>query len=104
MPEIPDALIPQGEPEQESGEIIRWRTIRYRSVALVSGAVVVATVTILLVIFPVWRASLFNWIRGEGGTEAAGGDAAIRQARFTNLDGWVRVRKANQVEWVAADL
>ncbi|OFV96586.1 MAG: hypothetical protein A3H28_16085 [Acidobacteria bacterium RIFCSPLOWO2_02_FULL_61_28] len=104
MPEIPDALIPKGEPEEESSrEILRWRTVRYRSVALVSGAVVIATATILLVIFTEWRASLFNWIRGGGGTEAAGGDAAIRQARFTNLDGGVRVRKANQVEWGAAD-
>lgn len=101
MPDIPDALIPKGEPTADTGAVIRWRTVRYRSLLLLSGGVLAVAVTILLVLFPEWREGLLSWI--SGGTDAAAVDAAAtRQARFTNLDGTVRVRKANEVEWVAA--
>lgn len=101
MPDIPDALIPKGEPASSSGTDIRWRTVRYRSVALLCGGIFVATVTILLVAFPEWRESLLSWISGRADSSAVDA-AATRQARFTNLDGGVRVRKANQVEWSPA--
>ena len=104
MPEIPDALMPKGEPEPEpeTDEVRRWHTIRYRSVWLFCGGVVLAASVTLLVVFPQWRENLLNLILGRRGASIAE-TTAPRQARFTNLDGGVRVRKANQVEWAAAD-
>ncbi|MGH9782954.1 MAG: hypothetical protein ACRD88_02110 [Terriglobia bacterium] len=101
MPEIPDALIPKGESAADSGAVIRWRTVRYRSVVLLCMGVLAATATILLVVFPEWRESLRSWISGRADSSAVDA-AATRQARFTNLDGSVRVRRANQVEWTQA--
>ena len=102
MPEIPDALIPKEEPEAKTDGLRRWHTVRYRSVALWCGAFVLATSVILSVVFPEWSENLLNLILGRRGASTAE-TTAIRQARFTNLDGGVRVRKANQVEWAAAD-
>jgi hypothetical protein len=102
MPEIPDALIPKGEPAADSGgAVIRWRTVRYRSVILLCMGVLAAAATVLLMVFPEWRENLRSWITGRGDATAVDA-AATRQARFTNLDGSVRVRRANQVEWTPA--
>jgi len=101
MPEIPDALIPKGEPVTDSGAVIRWRTVRYRSVILLCMGVLAATVTVLLVVFPEWRDNLRSWIAGRADSSAVD-TTATQQARFTNLDGSVRVRRANQVEWTPA--
>ena len=102
MPEIPDALIPKGEPERSSGAVIRWHTVRYRSVAVFGVGLLAATVTTLLIVFPEWRAGLLSLISGDRIADAID-DIATRQARFTNLDGGVRVRKANAVEWDTAN-
>jgi hypothetical protein len=103
MPEIPDALIPKGEPERSSGGgVIRWHTVRYRSVALVGIALLAVTATVLLIVFPQWRTALLSLISGDRAADTVD-DAATRQARFTNLDGGVRVRKANEVEWATAN-
>ncbi len=101
MPEIPDALIPKGEQEKTSGGVIRWHTVRYRSVALAGIGLLAATGAILLILFPQWRTSLLGMFSDESGADAVD-TSATRQARFTNLDGGVRIRKANEVEWSAA--
>jgi hypothetical protein len=102
MPEIPDALIPKGEPARTSGGVIRWHTVRYRSVALFGTGILAAAATILLIVFPEWRAGLLNLISGDRAADAVD-DVVLRQARFTNLDGGVRIRKANEVEWSTAN-
>ena len=102
MPEIPDALEPKDAGQRGGQEIIHWRTVRYRTVILLCGLALTIAVTILLTVFPQWKADLYRWIfeRPSAGAADAG---PSRQARFTNLDGGVRVRKANQVEWVSAN-
>ena len=58
MPEIPDSLIPKEARAKDPEDLIRWRTIAYRTVAVWSGVVLVVTVVVLLVLFPEWRAAL----------------------------------------------
>ncbi|MBI4443829.1 MAG: hypothetical protein HY649_10700 [Acidobacteria bacterium] len=101
MPELPDSLAPK---ESRGGDDsrIRWRTVRYRSLVVGSITVVLLTVLILLLVFPQWRASLVSWL-GGGGDNTALADFSARRARFTNLDGGVRVRKAAEVQWIPAD-
>ncbi|MBI4463662.1 MAG: hypothetical protein HY647_03060 [Acidobacteria bacterium] len=103
MPEFPDSLAPRQPRSKDPESRIRWRTIRYRSVVVGSGTVVALTVLILLLIFPEWRARLVAWLGGGDNGSVALADLSIRRARFTNLDGGVRVRKADQVQWIAAD-
>jgi hypothetical protein len=82
--------------------LIRWHTVRYRSVAILGIGLLAVTTTILLIVFPEWRAGLLNLIPGDRIADAIE-DLTTRQARFTNLDGSIRVRKANEVEWSAAN-
>ncbi|MBI4459512.1 MAG: FecR domain-containing protein [Acidobacteria bacterium] len=83
--------------------MIRWRTVSYYTLAFWSLTVAVLVLVVLLMIFPAWRTALAGFVFGGRGSDRALGDAGARQARFTNIDGGVRVRKANEVGWVAAD-
>ncbi len=70
-----------------------------------SGGVLVLLVVVLLIVFPQWRGLLAGLFFGAGGDgQTAGENLSVPQARFTNLDGGVRVRKANQVQWTPAEL
>lgn len=102
MPELPDSLAPRQPRSTDDESRIRWRTIRYRTVIVGSATVVGVTVLILLLVFPAWRTRLVAWLSG-GGENPALADFQVRRARFTNLDGGVRIRKADQVQWVDAD-
>ncbi len=105
MPEIPDSLTPKESGKQPAEPVVRWRTISYRALGIWSGGALVLLVVVLLIIFPQWRSALtglFFWTGRDG--QAAGVSLAAPQARFTNLDGGVRVRKANQVQWTPAEL
>jgi hypothetical protein len=104
MPEIPDSLLPK-ERSRDSGDFIRWHTVSYRSLLTWILGVTVLAVSIALAVVPGWRASLWAWLGGLNRDNAAqADDTEHRQARFTNLDGGVRVRRAQDVEWAAADL
>ena len=105
MPEIPDSLLPKERVAKDSGDLIRWHTFSYRALFLWILTLVLLVGGIVLAVVPEWRASLWAWISGlnrDSGAEVA--DTEHRQARFTNLDGGVRVRRAQDVEWNAADL
>ena len=102
MPELPDSLAPK-EARGGDDSRIRWRTVRYRSLVVGSITVVLLAVLILLLVFPQWRAALVSWLGGGGGESSALADFSARRARFTNLDGGVRVRKAAEVQWASAD-
>jgi hypothetical protein len=79
--------------------------VTYRALAAWVGLVMALVVTILLVLFPEWRVSLAARMFGTDGDSSGEVDTqANRQARFTNLDGGVRIRRANAVEWTSADL
>lgn len=101
----------QNLPDQGSGIEVQWVTLTYRSIAV--GAVIILLLVgiIAYIISPqfVQRtgskiASVFpdipdSWFQ-TGQVEAA---STERQAHFVNLDGEVRIRKANSTEWVKAD-
>ena len=103
MPEVPDSLARKEKDSKDSPELIQWYTVTYKSVALwliVLSALVFGG---LLAAFPQWRAEVSDYITGAGRTVAPA-PSAVQQIRFTNLEGQVRVRKANQVQWTPADI
>ena len=105
MPEIPDSLLPKERSTKESSDLIRWRTISYRSLIVWVLLGLSLAAGVVLAVMPEWRQGLWAWLRGsdnDGGAEVEA--SGNRQARFTNLDGGVRVRRAQEVEWVSADL
>jgi len=105
MPEIPDSLIPKERPAREQNDLIQWHTISYRTLALYIFGALVVVAAILLAVFPSWRGAVLAKLgAGTKNNAAAVDDKANRQARFTNLDGGVRVRKANSVVWKSAAL
>ncbi len=92
------------------GPFIFWTTITYRSIAI--AVVMVALLAALGVnfLFPsatqagVQAATgLLDRFAHSGGSTGNRGAAGPQQAHFTNLDGKVRVKKANSNTWVAAD-
>ncbi|MBI1955307.1 MAG: FecR domain-containing protein [Acidobacteria bacterium] len=84
--------------------MIRWRTVSYHTLIFWSTTGLVLVIVVILVFFPGWRAALAEFFIGSSrGNESALAELGARQARFTNIDGGVRIRKANQVVWVSAD-
>ena len=105
MPEIPESLLPKERGVKDSDDLIQWRTFSYRALALLVLLALALTMGILLAVVPSWRVSLLAWLAGGGhDTTTAVSPAVNRQARFTNLDGGVRVRRAQEVDWINADL
>jgi hypothetical protein len=105
MPEIPESLLPKDRGPKESSELIRWHTVSYRALTLWVLLGLFLVTAVLLAVVPQWReglkAMLFSADRnGNAQVEAEGN----RLARFTNLDGGVRVRRSQEVDWVSADL
>ena len=89
---------------------IAWMTITYRSVLLTVLAIVTAFTVATFVLFPDWALvksakAAFNgtvekMFPPKGPTNALAGP---QQAHFTNIDGSVRVRKANSNSFVQAN-
>jgi hypothetical protein len=108
MPEIPDSLLPKERPaakDVDTEDLIRWRTMSYR--ALLFWILLALSIVggVVLGVVPEWRNQVMAWLRGgdqKNGTTVE--PSFNRLARFTNLDGGVRVRRAQEVEWVSADL
>jgi hypothetical protein len=77
----------------------------YRALALYIFGIVAILAAALIAINPKWREAVLNKLgAGAKKAEAALDEATVRQARFTNLDGGVRVRKANSTVWKTASL
>ena len=93
MSEEPEAPKPKG------GGWEYWTTVSYRSVILIA-------ITIAIVVIAVsWRFGVFDSVletlaSGEG---SKGGVQEVPHARFVNLDGTVRVKKKDSVNWTNAD-
>src|SRR3972149_1424532 len=105
MPEIPESLLPKERSTKDSADLIRWRTIRYRALLLWILLAVSLVAGVVLAVVPQWREELRSWLFGGDGSGGATVEAAVnRLARFTNLDGGGRVRRAQEVEWASADL
>lgn len=102
MPEVPDYLAPKGKKTNDSVGLIQWHTFTYRAVALWLVGILAVVLGILTVWYPQWWALLIEAVWGTRMAATATTVSSVRQARFTNLEGNVRVRKANQVQWNAA--
>jgi hypothetical protein len=94
--------------KHRQGLTVSWTTVTYRSVLLVILAVVLAVSIVLSLLFPEQSRSVASKAEGalsdflgmtEKKEEKKGGD----QASFTQIDGTVRVKKANSNTWVNAD-
>ena len=101
MPKVPEFLEPKEQKADRRVEI-EWRTISYRSVTLIGVFLVVAAaITVYLLYSEQIRRGLARVFRSGSETVAV---FEQRQAQFLNIDGNVRVKKANEVKWVAASL
>jgi hypothetical protein len=98
---------------RKSGIQIAWKTVTYRSVALMVLAVVGAMVVAARLVFPDFTqntvkaaTNLFETLleRVAAPTDSGKpGNATSQQAHITALDGTVRVKKASSNTWVKAD-
>jgi len=98
---------------RKSGIQIAWKTVTYRSVALMVLAVVGAMVVATRLVFPDFTqntvkaaTNLFeNLLERVAAPTDSGkpGNATSQQAHITALDGTVRVKKASSNTWVKAD-
>jgi hypothetical protein len=99
--------------KSKPGIYLAWRTVTYRSVALMVMAVLLLVVVVMHFALPqvtdagVKQVSkltdrLLEGIAGDAGTERAS-IATSRQAHFTNIDGVVKVKKASSNTWVTAN-
>ncbi|MBI2816632.1 MAG: hypothetical protein HYX72_06805 [Acidobacteria bacterium] len=101
MPEVPDFFASKAK-DSSSDELIRWHTVTYRTVAVWLIIVMAVVGTLLTILYPQWWRVLLNTVSGKPAAATHTAGDAARKARFTNLEGSVRVRKANQVQWTAA--
>jgi len=98
---------------RKSGIQIAWKTVTYRSVMLMVGAVLTAVAMGANLAFPEFTQSTMksasNTFTGLMERLAGSGDAGkpgsvvSQQAHITALDGTVRVKKASSDSWVRAD-
>ena len=98
---------------RKPGIHIKWKTVTYRSVALLVLAVAAIFFIAIRVAFPQFTANTINAAdnvanrileRVAGMAPAPGsGVSTAQQAHFTALDGTVRVKKGNGNSWLTAD-
>ncbi|MBV9086221.1 MAG: hypothetical protein JOY79_01940 [Acidobacteriaceae bacterium] len=92
------------------GPFIFWTTITYRSIAIAAVMVVLLIALIVNFAFPSatqagmqLAGNLLDRVTKDEGHLSARGAVGNQQAHFTNIDGKVRVKKANSNTWVTAD-
>ena len=99
-------------PNRKPGIHIAWKTVTYRSVALLVLLVLVVFFLAMRLTFPQFTDNGLKVVNGLGmrALEAVAGAGPTKsgalnsqQAHFTALDGTVRVKKANASSWVTAD-
>jgi hypothetical protein len=98
-------------PNRKPGIHIAWKTVTYRSVALLVLLCLVVFFLGMRLTFPQFTDSGIKAVNNLGmkALEAVAGAAPkpgslnSQQAHFTALDGTVRVKKANASSWVTAD-
>jgi hypothetical protein len=99
---------PAPGPEQERTYEVEWTTISYRAIAFYASLALLLVGFILYLIAP----NYFQQVMKKALTAVSAGlvhttetDAATsrREAHFVNLDGTVRVKKAQSLQWMRAD-
>jgi hypothetical protein len=90
---------------------IGWTTITYRSVFTVILALLMAMGVFMYFVFPGTTDTVMakagsgirTWLDKFSRTDGSQAAVSPQQAHFTNLDGTVRVKKANDNRWIKAD-
>ena len=92
------------------GPFIFWTTITYRSIAIAVVMIVLLIALIINFAFPTATQAglqkagdLLDRVTKDEGRLSARNSVGSQQAHFTNIDGKVRVKKANSNTWVTAD-
>jgi hypothetical protein len=97
-------------PKSKSVSYIRYITVTYRSVFLSILGIVIVAATISWFAFPQFSKQLVS--RASAALEKIGSNAGQgiaptnigqQQAHFTNIDGYVRVKKSSGSTWINAD-
>ena len=101
-------LIPPQMPEPRRSYEVEWTTISYRAIIFYAVLVLLAAVFVLYLIAPRYfgqklRQGLEAISAGLGQTSSREAAAAKRDAHFINLDGTVRIKKAQSLQWIRAD-
>ncbi|MBV9574957.1 MAG: FecR domain-containing protein, partial [Acidobacteriales bacterium] len=93
---------------------VTWKTVTYRSVAVVVLLGMLVVFAAIRIAFPqftqnrikeanTFASHMLEAVAGAAGTPAKSGTMSAQQAHITALDGTVRVKKASSNVWVAAD-
>jgi len=97
-------------PKKSSEFHISWMTISYSTVAVIAVMLIALALTGVFLLLPQWApvAAISEFasklLKGAEGSPGTKKDApGPQQAHFTNLDGTVKVKKANSNTWVKAD-
>jgi hypothetical protein len=99
MPQLPESLEPKGLKRDRAVEL-EWRTISYRSVAT---AVILVFVGVGVAVYLHYREAVNRAVLHAFGidTPLAESTGPVQQpVRFLNIEGTVRVKKANAFAWV----
>ncbi|MBI4466791.1 MAG: FecR domain-containing protein [Acidobacteria bacterium] len=78
-----------------------WTTVSYRSVTLIAAALLIMGLSVFLLLRPGALDAVLAKLTSGGGERTGVQEAP--QARFINLDGTVRLKKRDAVQWVNAD-
>jgi len=83
---------------------VYWTTITYKTVAMYLVLAFVIVMATLYLVYPDWYAtSLRRLSNALAGSQTTVSQITGNQARLVNLDGKVRVKKVNSVDWVSAE-
>jgi len=95
-------------PGQERSYEVEWTTISYRAIMAYAILALLALGLVLYLIAPRYfgqklKQGLGAITAGLGRTTSTEAAAAKREAHFVNIDGTVRVKKAQSLQWISAD-
>ncbi len=101
MPEFPESLDPKSRRSERRVEI-EWQTVSYRSVATIVLIIALIAGATLYFLYPEKIKGAIAGFLNRHVAGTATSQVQQRQAHFLNIDGNVRVKKANAIGWVAA--
>ncbi len=95
-------------PESGHKYEVEWTTISYRTIAFYTALALLGACFVLYLIAPKYftqklHGALEALTAGLVRTNSSGSAGSKREAHFVNIDGTVRVRKAQSAQWLRAD-
>jgi predicted phage tail protein len=95
---------PPGERQRLRPFEIYWMTVSYRTLAVWLFILLLLVAFVVTLLSPGTMTKLIQRAANWSAEQAAAPPPELTQARFVNIDGTVRVKKADAVEWVTANL